>query len=88
MGYPHPSHPKETPVLSKYFGDAEARTFDGWVKRGGYEGLRKALAMGPEAVIEVECLGACGFATPVMVNEEFLESVTPATVPDVLARFN
>ena len=37
-------------------------------------------------VIEVECLGACGFATPVMVNEEFLESVTPQTVPDVLAQ--
>ena len=33
-------------------------------------------------VIEVECLGACGFATPVMINEEFIESVTPETVPD------
>jgi len=42
MGYPHPSHPKENPVLSKFFGDAEARTYDGWVKRGGYEGLRKS----------------------------------------------
>ena len=28
-------------------------------------------------VIEVECLGACGFATPIMINEEFIESVTP-----------
>jgi NADH dehydrogenase (ubiquinone) flavoprotein 2 len=37
------------------------------------------------AVIEVECLGACGFATPVMVNEEFIESVTPERVPDLLA---
>ena len=44
-------------------------------------------ADGRYTVIEVECLGACGFATPVMVNEEFLESVTPETVPDVLARF-
>ncbi len=26
MGYPHPSHPKETVVLSKHFGDAGART--------------------------------------------------------------
>jgi len=42
---------------------------------------------GRYTVIEVECLGACGFATPIMVNEEFLESVTPETVPDVLARF-
>ena len=47
MGYPHPSHPKETVVLSKHFGDAEARTYDGWVKRGGYEALRKALGMTP-----------------------------------------
>ncbi len=38
------------------------------------------------AVIEVECLGACGFATPVMINEEFLESVTPDKVPTILAR--
>ena len=37
-------------------------------------------------VIEVECLGACGFATPVMVNEEFIESVTPEKVPDLLAK--
>ena len=37
-------------------------------------------------VIEVECLGACGFATPVMINEEFIESVTPEKVPDLLAR--
>ena len=26
MGYPQPSHPRETPILSKYFGDPEART--------------------------------------------------------------
>jgi NADH-quinone oxidoreductase E subunit len=37
-------------------------------------------------VIEVECLGACGFATPVMINEEFIESVTPDKVPDILAK--
>jgi NADH:ubiquinone oxidoreductase subunit E len=36
-------------------------------------------------VIEVECLGACGFNTPLMVNEKFIESVTPATVPALLA---
>ena len=41
---------------------------------------------GQYTVIEVECLGACGFATPVMINEEFIESVTPEKVPDVLAR--
>lgn len=42
---------------------------------------------GKFTVIEVECLGACGFATPIMVNSEFIESVTPDRVPDILARF-
>jgi NADH:ubiquinone oxidoreductase subunit E len=37
-------------------------------------------------VIEVECLGACGFATPIMINEEFVESVTAENVPDILRR--
>ncbi|NCW45122.1 MAG: NADH oxidoreductase (quinone) subunit F [Gemmatimonadaceae bacterium] len=50
MGYPHPSHPHETPVLSKYFGDAGARTLDGWRQRGGYEALQKALAMDPQEI--------------------------------------
>jgi NADH dehydrogenase (ubiquinone) flavoprotein 2 len=38
-------------------------------------------------VIEVECLGACGFATPIMVNDEFIESVTPEKVSQVLSQF-
>jgi NADH-quinone oxidoreductase E subunit len=42
-------------------------------------------ADGRFTVIEVECLGACGFPTPIMVNEEFVESVTPERVPDLLA---
>jgi NADH-quinone oxidoreductase subunit F len=69
MGYPHPSHPKETVVLSKYFGDAGARSFDGWAQRGGYEGLKKALAMAPEAIIEevkasgLRGRGGAGFPT-------------------------
>jgi NADH-quinone oxidoreductase E subunit len=37
-------------------------------------------------VIEVECLGACGFATPVMINDEFIESVTPQRVPEILSQ--
>ena len=40
---------------------------------------------GKFTVIEVECLGACGFATPVMVNEEVIESVTAARVPEIMA---
>jgi NADH-quinone oxidoreductase E subunit len=42
---------------------------------------------GKYTVIEVECLGACGFATPVMVNADFLESITPDTVADVLKKY-
>ena len=39
-------------------------------------------------VIEVECLGACGFATPVMINERFIESVTPERVPAILSELD
>lgn len=44
-------------------------------------------ADGKFTVIEVECLGACGFATPIMVNSEFIESVTADNVPQILERF-
>ena len=61
MGFPHPSHPKETVVLSKYFGDADARTYAGWAKRGGYEALKKALGMTPEAIVdEIKASGLRG----------------------------
>jgi NADH-quinone oxidoreductase subunit F len=69
MGYPHPSHPKETPVLSRHFGDAGARSYEGWVQRGGFTGLRKALGMAPEAIIEelkasgLRGRGGAGFPT-------------------------
>ena len=38
-------------------------------------------------VIEVECLGACGFATPIMIGNDFIESVTPDRVPGILAGY-
>jgi len=44
-------------------------------------------ADGRYTVIEVECLGACGFATPVMINDEFIESVTPERVPQILSQY-
>lgn len=40
---------------------------------------------GKYTVIEVECLGACGFATPVQINEDYVENVTPEKVPEILA---
>ena len=69
MGYPHPSHPKETVVLSQYFGDAEARSYDGWVRRGGYAALQQALGMTREAIVEemkasgLRGRGGAGFPT-------------------------
>jgi NADH-quinone oxidoreductase subunit F len=50
MGYPHPVHERETPVLSQHFGDPAAISLEGWRKRGGYRGLERALAMEPGAV--------------------------------------
>ena len=38
-------------------------------------------------IIEVECLGACGFATPVLVDDDFIENVTPERVPDIVKRY-
>ncbi|MGH7428008.1 MAG: NADH-quinone oxidoreductase subunit NuoF [Candidatus Methylomirabilaceae bacterium] len=56
-------------MLSKYFGDAEARGYKGWVKRGGYEALRGALKQDPMAVTEtvkasgLRGRGGAGFPT-------------------------
>ncbi|MGH7644127.1 MAG: NAD(P)H-dependent oxidoreductase subunit E [Gemmatimonadales bacterium] len=38
-------------------------------------------------IVEVECLGACGFATPVLVNDDFIESVTPEKVAELVRRY-
>jgi NADH-quinone oxidoreductase subunit F len=50
MGFPHPIHERETPVLSQHFGDPAAISLEGWKKRGGYRGLERALAMDPAGV--------------------------------------
>jgi NADH:ubiquinone oxidoreductase subunit E len=42
-------------------------------------------ADGLYTVIEVECLGACGFPTVVQINERFFENIRPEDVPAVLA---
>jgi NADH-quinone oxidoreductase E subunit len=38
-------------------------------------------------VMEVECLGACGFATPILIDDDFIESVTPERVASLLERY-
>lgn len=38
-------------------------------------------------VSEVECLGACGFATPVLIDDDFHDSVTPERVRGILAGY-
>ena len=58
---------------------------DAFLERTGCKELGVTSPDGRYTVIEVECLGACGFATPVMINEEFIESVTPEKVPEILA---
>jgi len=38
-------------------------------------------------VVEVECLGACGFVTPILIDDDFIDGVTPDQVPGLLARY-
>jgi NADH:ubiquinone oxidoreductase subunit E len=42
---------------------------------------------GKFSVIETECLGACGFATPVLIDDDFIESVTPEKVAGLLEKY-
>jgi len=61
-----------------------ARAF---LKHTGCGELGQTSPDGRFTVIEVECLGACGFATPVLIDNDFIESVTPETVPALLERY-
>jgi NADH-quinone oxidoreductase subunit F len=68
MAFPY-EHPRETRILSRGWGDPRTRTLDGWKAMEGYEGLRKALGMTREAVIEevkesgLRGRGGAGFPT-------------------------
>src|SRR3989475_474328 len=55
-----------------------------------HTGAKELGATSPDGkwtVIEVECLGACGFATPVLINDDFVESVTPERVPEIVRKY-
>jgi NADH-quinone oxidoreductase E subunit len=42
---------------------------------------------GKWTIVEVECLGACGFATPILVNDDFIENVTAGNVADLVRKY-
>lgn len=62
-------------------------TLQAILRESGCGELGATSADGRFTVVEVECLGACGFATPIIVDEDFIESVTPERVPGILARY-
>jgi NADH:ubiquinone oxidoreductase subunit E len=63
-------------------GDA---VFESFLKHTGTE-AGETSANGLYTVMEVECLGACGFPTAVQVNEHYYENVRPQDVPAILER--
>ena len=55
-----------------------------FLKHTGCGELGATSSDGRFTMIEVECLGACGFATPVLIDDDFIEGVTPERVPGIL----
>ncbi|MCY4670494.1 MAG: NADH-quinone oxidoreductase subunit F, partial [Rhodococcus sp.] len=57
------------PVLSRYWDQPNSWTLDSYLRHDGYQALRKALAMSPDAVIEtvkdagLRGRGGAGFPT-------------------------
>ena len=65
-----------------------ADTLQAILKATGCGELGATSRDGRFTVVEVECLGACGFATPILIDDDFIESVTPERVPGILARYS
>ena len=59
-----------------------------FLEKTGCGELGLTSADGKYTVIEVECLGACGFATPIMINNDFVDSVTVERVPEILKKYS
>ena len=64
-----------------------ADVVEAFLRYTGCGELGATSADGRFTVIEVECLGACGFATPVLVDEDFHDGVTVEQVPGLLERY-
>jgi len=60
---------------------------EAFLKHTGCTELGATSPDGRFTVVEVECLGACGFVTPVLVDEDFVEGVTAEQVPELLRRY-
>jgi NADH dehydrogenase (ubiquinone) flavoprotein 2 len=58
-----------------------------FLKATGCKRLGETSPDGQWTIIEVECLGACGFPTPILVDDDFIESVTAEKVPALVARY-
>jgi NADH-quinone oxidoreductase E subunit len=56
---------------------------DAFLEHAGTE-VGEISADGLYTVIEVECLGACGFPTVVQINDKYYENVRPEDVPAIL----
>jgi NADH-quinone oxidoreductase subunit F len=53
MAYPYRDDREATTILSRHMGEPEARSLSGWLERGGYEALRKAVQMEPDEITDV-----------------------------------
>jgi NADH-quinone oxidoreductase E subunit len=60
---------------------------DAFLKATGAKRLGETSPDGYWTIIEVECLGACGFATPILIDDDFIESVTPDKVSALVSRY-
>ncbi len=63
------------------------KVVDAFLKATGCKRMGETSPDGNWTIIEVECLGACGFATPVLVDDDFIERVSPETVPALVAKY-